>query len=72
MANLHKLTLIQISLMEVRLILSSPIPMIINLHQVIGIIRLEEMTLITLEMAMGTLLTEKSQTTLLVIIMGYL
>ena len=72
MANLHKLTLIQISLMEVRLILSSPIPMIINLHQVIGIIRLEEMTLITLKMAMGTLLTEKSQTTLLVIIMGYL
>ena len=69
MANLYKLTLTQISLMEVRLILSSPIPMIINLHQIIGIIRLEEITLITLDMAMGTLLTEKSQTTLLVIIM---
>jgi hypothetical protein len=39
--------------------------MIINLHQVIGIIRLEEMILSTLDMAMATThLTERNQTTL--------
>jgi hypothetical protein len=47
--------------------------MIINLHQLIGIIRLEEMILSTLDMAMATThLTERNQTTLLVIITVYL
>jgi hypothetical protein len=47
--------------------------MIINLHQAIGIIHLEEMILTILDIAMATiLLTERSQATLLVIIMVYL